>query len=102
MSASKAATWGVRRVWRAGYRYSVTVDLVPLAGSQRALIGTLDREKAGTLMAALDQCNKSWGRSAVVSGAAGFAPRRTWSTKFGMRSPRYTTRLDEFSVVRAE
>lgn len=38
---------GMRRVWRDGYRYNkagvVTVDLVPLAGSQRALIDALDR-----------------------------------------------------------
>ncbi len=37
----KAAIAGVRRVWRAGYRYSkaglVTVDLVSLDASQRAL-----------------------------------------------------------------
>ena len=40
---------GLRRVWRDGYRYSKaafgTVDLVPLEGSQRALIGGLDRER---------------------------------------------------------
>ena len=105
MALVKAATWGVRRSWRDGYRYSkagiVTVDLVPLAGSQRALIGALDREAGGALMAALDQCNKRWGRGTVVPGAAGFAPRRTWSTKFEMRSPRYTTRLEELAVVRA-
>lgn len=37
----KAATAGARRIWKAGYRYSkagvITVDLVPLAASQRAL-----------------------------------------------------------------
>ena len=101
----KAATWGVRQCWRDGYRYSkagvITVDLVPLEGSQRALIGALDREKGGAIMVAMDACNKRWGRGSVVPAAAGFAPRRKWSTKFQMRSPRYTTRVEEVPVVRA-
>ena len=105
MILAKAATWGARRIWRDGYRYSkaglITVDLVPLATSQRALIGGLDRERGGALMEALDTCNRRWGRGAVVPASAGFAPRRTWSTKFEMRSPRYTTRVDELPVVRA-
>ena len=105
MILAKAATWGARRVWRDGYRYSkaglITVDLVPLATSQRALIGGLDRERGGALLEALDACNRRWGRGAVVPASAGFAPRRTWSTKFEMRSPRYTTRVDELPVVRA-
>ncbi|CAM2789673.1 Protein UmuC [Methylobacterium mesophilicum] len=37
----------------------------------------------------------------VVPAAAGFAPTRGWFTKFEMRSPRYTTRLDEIPVVAA-
>ncbi len=102
---AKAAISGLRRVWRDGYRYSkagvVTVDLVPLAGSQRALIGALDRERGGALMAALDACNGRWGRGAVVPANTGFAARRTWSTKFDMRSPRYTTRVDEMPVIKA-
>ncbi len=104
----KAATSGVRRTWRTGYRYSkagvITVDLVPLADSQRALpgVGRLDREKGAALMSAVDECNRRFGRGTVVPGKAGVIPaRRDWSTKFEMRSPRYTTRLDEVPVVRA-
>ncbi|KQP42581.1 DNA polymerase [Methylobacterium sp. Leaf104] len=103
----KACLHGVRKTWRDGYRYSkagvVTTDLVPLAASQRALpgLGQIDREQGAALMAALDACNRRFGRGAVVPGAAGFAPRREWSTKFEMRSPRYTTRVDEVPVVAA-
>ncbi|MCJ2046387.1 Y-family DNA polymerase [Methylobacterium sp. J-078] len=103
----KACLHGVRRTWRDGYRYSkagvVTTDLVPLAASQRALpgLGQIDREQGAALMAALDACNRRFGRGVVVPGAAGFAPRREWSTKFEMRSPRYTTRLDEVPIVAA-
>jgi DNA polymerase V len=52
-------------------------------------------------MAALDACNRRWGRGSVVPAAAGIASKRAWATKFEMRSPRYTTRMDELPVVRA-
>jgi DNA polymerase V len=102
-----AACHGVRSVWRDGYRYSkagvITVDLVPLDRTQRALpgLGQLDRIRGGALMEAMDACNRKWGRGAVVPGTAGLVQKRTWSTKFEMRSPRYTTRLNELPVVTA-
>jgi DNA polymerase V len=100
----RAAKWGVRRIWKSGYRYAkaglMTVDIVPLEASQRALIGALDREKSGRLMEALDACNQKHGRGAVFSAAAGIArQQKAWVTKFDMRSPRYTTRLEEVPVV---
>ncbi len=64
----KAATWGARRMWRDGYRYSkagvITVDLVRLAASQRAMpgLGQFDRERGAALMAAVDSCNARFGR----------------------------------------
>ncbi|SFL86051.1 Y-family DNA polymerase [Methylorubrum salsuginis] len=103
----KAAVFGVRKAWRDGYRYSkagiVTTDLVPLAVSQRAFpgLGQLDREHGAALMSALDACNRRFGRGAVVPGTAGFTRDRGWSTKFEMKSPRYTTRVDEVPVVMA-
>ena len=53
------------------------------------------------VMAAMDTCNRRFGRGAVAPGAAGLALARTWSTKFEMRSPRYTTRLSELPVIAA-
>lgn len=100
-----AAKRGARRIWRDGYAYAkagvVTVDLVRLADSPRALIGALDRERSARLMGALDACNARFGKGAVVSAAAGFPSKRGWATKFDMRSPRYTTRLDELPIARA-
>jgi len=107
MALVKAATHGVRKTWRDGFRYSkagvVTTDLMPLAASQRAMpgLGQLDREKGLALMDALDACNRRFGRGAVVPGVAGFAGKRDWSTKFEMRSPRYTTCAEELPVVAA-
>jgi len=100
----RAAKWGARRIWKPGYRYAkaglMTTDLVPLDLSQRALIGPLDRERSGRLMAALDACNARHGRGAVFPAAAGVErQRKAWTTKFDQRSPRYTTRLDEVPVI---
>ena len=64
----------------------MTVDLQPLAETQRALIGQLDRERSGPLMAAMDACNARFGRGSVVPARAGLErARSTWSTKFEMR-----------------
>ena len=53
-------------------------------------------------MAALDECNRRFGRNTVVSGQAGVvSARRGWTTKFETRSPRYTTLLAELPVVQA-
>ncbi|CAX23500.1 protein of unknown function [Methylorubrum extorquens DM4] len=101
---AKAALSGVRRVWKDGYRYSkagiITTDLMPFEASQRALIGGLDRERSRPLMDALDDCNRRHGRGSVVLASSGWAKARSWSTKFDMRSPRYTTRIDELPTVR--
>ena len=38
----------------------------------------------------MDECNRRFGRGAVVRARAGLEEKRTWSTKFEMRSARYT------------
>lgn len=68
----------------------------------RALFGSLDRERGGALMAAMDTCNARFGRGAVVPARAGLVEKRTWSTKFEMRTPHYTTRLAEVPVATAQ
>ncbi|MDP4026894.1 Y-family DNA polymerase [Methylobacterium sp. NEAU 140] len=107
----KAARLGVAKTWRdaspnrPSWRYSkagiLTNDLVPLSHSPRALIGRLDRERSDPLMAAVDACNARWGRGTVVPARAGLVGRRDWSTKFEMRTPRYTTQVSELPVAMA-
>ncbi|ACL61589.1 hypothetical protein Mnod_6837 [Methylobacterium nodulans ORS 2060] len=105
----KAALHGVAKTWREQgpepWRYSkagvVTADLVPLVESPRALFGALDRERSGALIAAMDACNRRFGRGTVVPARARLEAKRTWATKCEMRTPRYTTRLDELPVVNA-
>jgi DNA polymerase V len=106
----QAAQLGVARTWREApgdrpWRYSkagiITTDLMPLVASPRALIGRLDRERSGPLMAAMDACNGRFGRGTVVPARAGLTDKRTWSTKFEMRTPRYTTQVAELPTVHA-
>ena len=101
---AKAATWGARRLWRDGYRYSksgvMTFDLVKLAASQRALFDGFDRERSAALMGAMDACNRRFGRGTVMPAAANVERRRSWSTKCQMWTPRYTTQVSELPLVR--
>ena len=62
-------------------------------------IGQFDREHSNALMTAMDECNDRWGRTAVVLASAGYAKSRAWSTKFDMRSPRYTTNVAELPFL---
>jgi DNA polymerase V len=110
LSLIKAAQAGVARTWREApgdrpWRYSkagvVTTDLKLLEDAPRALIGQLDRERSAPLMAAMDACNARFGRGSVVPARAGLTEKRTWSTKFEMRSPRYTTQVGELPTAYA-
>jgi DNA polymerase V len=105
----KAARHGVAKTWREPgqrpWRYSkagiVTNDLVLLSHSPRALIGGMDRERSGPLMAAMDACNARWGRGSVVPARSGLVTKHEWNTKFEMRTPRYTTQVSELPVAYA-
>ncbi len=75
-----------------------------LSHSLRALMGALDRERSGPVMAALDACNARWGQNAVMPARAGLVSRRDrrdWNTKFEMRTPRYTTQVGELLITYA-
>ncbi|GJD79904.1 DNA polymerase V subunit UmuC [Methylobacterium gregans] len=103
----KAALLGVAKTWREPrerpWRYAkagvITTDLMQLEDSPRALIGQMDRGRSGPLMAAIDACNARWGAGAVVPARAGVLEKRDWSTKFEMRTPRYTTQVSELPVA---
>ncbi|KQN75028.1 Y-family DNA polymerase [Devosia sp. Leaf64] len=97
----KAARRAVDALWKPGFRYSkagiITQDLVPPAERQRALFDAMDHDKAAKVTAAMDEANRRWGRATVVPAATMGGPRKqqTFTTKFDMRSPRFTTRWDE-------
>lgn len=100
----KAARQAVDLLWKPGFRYSkagiITQDLVPPAIAQRVLFDGLDHDRAARAMAAMDKANRRWGRATVVPAAVGIASKSAFTTKFEMRSPRYTTRWDELPICR--
>ncbi|SFV32223.1 DNA polymerase V [Devosia crocina] len=106
LSLIKAARRAVDALWQDGFRYSkagiITQDLVPPAQSQRALFDAMDHERAAKVMAAMDKANRRWGRATVVPAATmgGAKKPQTFTTKFEMRSPRFTTRWAELPMCR--
>ncbi|WP_348271519.1 DUF4113 domain-containing protein [Methylobacterium sp. Leaf108] len=52
-------------------------------------------------MAAMDACNVSFEHGSVVPARAEVVEKRKCSTKFEMRSPRYTTEVVELPTARA-
>lgn len=85
-----------------GYAYTkagvILDDLVPQEFAPVDLFAH-EQEKSAKLSAALDAVNDKWGKKTVILASEGF--KRPFETKASMRSPRYTTRLSDFPVVRA-
>lgn len=52
-------------------------------------------------MAAMNACHARFRRGSVVPARAGLPEKRTWSTKFEMRSPRYMTEQGALKNARA-
>lgn len=101
-----AAVAAARRGWTGdpsgnGHAYTkagvILGDLVAEADCP-AMLFPPDRPRDARLMDALDALNDRFGKRTVVLGREGFD--RGWSTRAEMRSPRYTTRIEELPVVR--
>ncbi|WP_313899116.1 DUF4113 domain-containing protein [Methylobacterium sp. E-041] len=50
-------------------------------------------------MVAIDACNARFSCGGVVPARAGLVGKRTWSTKFEMRTPRYTTQVGKLPIA---
>lgn len=57
-----------------------------------------EQAKAAKVSVALDAVNDRYGKKTLILASEGF--KRSFETKAQMRSPRYTTRLADFPVVR--
>jgi DNA polymerase V len=98
----KAALWGLRRIYKPGYRYQkagvMLSELVPLDQCQGDLFTRAPQTtRSAKLMAAMDSINRSMGRQTVKLAAEGF--RQPWKMKQENRSPSYTTRWGELTVI---
>lgn len=93
---------GVESAWRDGYGITkagiIMEDLVEERLRPRTLFED-GGEKRARLMAAMDEVNGRFGKFTAVSATQGFM--RPWAARSGMRSPSYTTRIDDLPRVRA-
>jgi DNA polymerase V len=102
MRLVRAALWGLRRIYKPGYRYQkagvMLSELVLAQGRQGDLFtASGDHDKNGTLMSTIDEINRVMGRHTLKLAAEGC--RQPWKMKQGNKSPAYTTRWDELPVI---
>lgn len=93
---------GLKRIFRAGYRYHKTglmlLDLVPENFQQADLFTASSLINNDKRMKVVDKINHLLGRNSIQFCAEGI--RKSWGVKCDRRSPRYTTRKDELKIVR--
>ncbi|RSU53971.1 Y-family DNA polymerase [Sphingomonas sp. S-NIH.Pt15_0812] len=97
-----AARKAAERAWREGYVYTkagVLLDDLVAADMRPRTLFEGDTEKRARLMGALDEINGKFGKWTAVTASQGF--KREWKLRSEMRSPAWTTRIDEVPTVRA-
>ncbi|MDP3664115.1 MAG: Y-family DNA polymerase [Nitrosomonas sp.] len=100
---TKVALWGLRRIYRRGYRYQkagvMLSELVPRQYRQLDLFGTISAadNQSSKLMSVMDQINARMGRGTLKLASEGF--KQPWKMKLGNKSPNYTTNWDELICV---
>lgn len=98
----RAALWGLRRIYRAGYAYKkagvLLSGLEPLRRRQPSLLANPAREqRSAALMQAMDRINERWGRGTLRPLATGFDPG--WRMRRERLSPAWTTRWEDVPGV---
>jgi DNA polymerase V len=97
-----AARRGVEHGWRDGYaitKAGIMLDDLVAAELRPRTLFEGDTEKRDRLMAALDSVNSRFGRFAAVPATQGF--KRDWKMRADMKSPAWTTRIEDVPPVRA-
>ncbi|TXC71250.1 Y-family DNA polymerase [Sphingomonas ginsenosidivorax] len=97
-----AAKRGAERAWRDGYAYTkagVMLDDLVAADLRPRTLFEAGTEKRDRLMNAIDEINGRFGKFAAVTASQGF--KREWKMRSEMRSPSWTTDLNEVPTVRA-
>ncbi len=100
-----AARRSVERAWRDGFAYTkagvILEELVAADKRPRTLFEDAEgRERRQRLMGAIDEINGRFGKFAAVPGVQGF--KREWKQQASMKSPAWTTRIEEVPRVRAK
>lgn len=93
----------LKEIYREGYWFKksgvIVTEIVPERQVQLNLLDTVDREKHGRLMEAVDGLTDRFGRGKVWVAAQGV--NNSWQLKSEFKSPSYTTRLNEIQTVYA-
>jgi DNA polymerase V len=98
----KAALASLKVIYRPGYCYQkagvLLNGLVPENREQLCLFQA-SAPRQSSLMKAVDEINRRWGRDTIQSAAAGLA--RKWHFRQMKKSPAYTTRWSEIPIAKA-
>ncbi|WP_341303071.1 Y-family DNA polymerase [Pseudomonas sp. TMP25] len=99
---SKAALDALEYLFRPGYAYS-KAEILLLGLCKRGdvsgdLFTPVPQPEADRLMSVLDQINGRWGRGTLRTGRVPIDP--DWGMRREMKSPSYTTRLDQLWEVK--
>lgn len=97
-----AARRGVEHGWRDGFaitKAGIMLDDLVAAELRPRTLFEGDTEKRNRLMGALDSVNSRFGRFAAVPATQGF--KRNWKMRADMKSPAWTTRIEDVPRVRA-
>lgn len=106
----QAAVVGLRQIYQPGFELAkagvMLLDLCPANAQQQAeLLFEAPRtcRDPGKLMEAMDRINARYGQATLHIGSTGHTQTDAagWRMKQEHRTPRYTTRLDEIPVARA-
>ena len=93
---------GLNRIYLSGYKYKkagvMLMDICKDDSIQLNFWDKIDREKHRRLMEVLDKTNERYGRNSLKLASLGDG--KQWKIKQERLSPCYTTRLDDFPIVR--
>lgn len=98
-----AVQWGLKRIYRPGYRYAkagvMLMDIGPVGSRQQTLF-THDEagNRSAKLMQALDSINRKMGKDTLFLASSGIG--KGWRMKQGNKSPCYTTSWGDLAEVR--
>ncbi len=100
----RAAMEGLESIYKNGYQYKkagvILLNIVPADYLQQDILQVYNEEAAKrstTLMQAMDNLNKKFGKRIVQHAAEGL--NKEWRVKADLLSPRYTTKWEELLKV---
>jgi DNA polymerase V len=97
MQIAKAAMWGLKRIFRSGFRYQkagvLLSEIVPPSAVQTDLFAGQTDGRSKIVMGLMDRINSRLGRGTLHSARQGFT--QPWRMKQEHKSPNYTTCWDE-------